>query len=888
MRSMLTFSILAFSTAMPLSAQNTETKRFPFRDPDMPLSARVDDLVSRMNLQEKTGQMLYNAPAIERLGIPAYNWWNEGLHGVARAGRATVFPQAIGLAATWDTSLIYKVATVISDEARAKHHASVRQGRRGIYEGLTFWSPNINIFRDPRWGRGMETYGEDPFLAGRLAVSFVKGLQGNDPKYLKTVATPKHFAVHSGPEPDRHVFDAAVDERDLRETYLPAFRMSIIEGHAQSVMCAYNRFRGLPCCASDELLVKILRNEWGFDGYVVSDCWAIMDFYSTHKVVPSAPAAAAMALRAGTDLNCGVTYDSLGVAVRNGLVDDTSVDISVKRLFRTRFQLGMFDPPERVAYANIPADVNDSKAHRALALDAARRSIVLLKNDRGLLPLSKSLRAIAVIGPNADDVETLLGNYNGTPTDPVTPLAGIRRKVSPATRVMYAPGCDVAENTPSLTTIPASALFTTSTLETNGLRGEYFDNYSFTAPARISRVDSTIGFNWWEGSPAGPVQADSFSVRWTGVLAPPVSGRYALGARAIGRCRIVLNDSVIIEVNDRHVVLTQWKYVILQARTPRMIVVEFQDRRADAVVELVWQVPDALQKEKAMAAAREADATIMMLGLSPRLEGEEMPVQVPGFHGGDRVDIGLPSAQEELLKEVVAVGKPVVLVLLNGSALSIAWAAEHVPAVVEAWYPGQAAGPAIADVVFGDWNPSGRLPVTFYGSVDQLPPFSEYSMRGRTYRYFEGDPLFPFGHGLSYTTFTYKNLRVARTIATGRDVEVSVDIQNTGKYGGDEVAQVYISNVGASVPVPIRSLAGFHVVHLKSGETKTVRFTVTPRQLSVIDKDMKRSVGPGEFTVSVGGKQPGMKGWGDAKTTGVVSGRFRLTGETKLVGEMEN
>jgi beta-glucosidase len=880
---------LLFSFLPMVLAQRTFSQDVPrFRNPELPLDERVDDLVSRMTLDEKVSQMLYDAPAIGRLGIPAYNWWNEALHGVARAGRATVFPQAIGLAATWDTDLMFRVATVISDEARAKHNDAVQHGRRGIYEGLTFWSPNINIFRDPRWGRGMETYGEDPYLTGRLGVAFVKGMQGNDPHYLKTVSTPKHFAVHSGPEPDRHVFDAVVDDRDLRETYLPAFRATIFEGKARSVMCAYNRFRGEPCCGSSELLQRILRDEWGFDGYVVSDCWALMDFYTGHKVDRAAPEAAARALLAGTDLNCGETYDSLAVAVKRGLVSELLVDLAVKRLFRARFELGMFDPPERVPYTKIPASANDSEEHRKLAVETTRKSIVLLKNEGGLLPLRKDLGTIAVIGPNADDADVLLGNYNGTPSAPVTPLEGIRRYASSTARVAYARGCDVAENTPSLEVVPSSFLWTERNgVREKGLEASYFNDHSFEGNPFVTRIDETVDFNWWQDPPISGMKADSFSVRWAGTIVPPVSGRYALGVRGFGGVRLYLNDSLLVDVSAWHNVFIEWKYVELTAGTPGRVRLEYWDQRADASVQLVWCRPDLLLREKALAVARMSDAVIMMMGLSPRLEGEEMPVNVPGFKGGDRVDIGLPGPQEELLQAVAAIGKPVVLVLLNGSALAVNWASEHIPAIVEAWYPGQAAGTALADVLFGDYSPAGRLPVTFYKSTDQLPPFTDYNMRGRTYRYFAGEPLYPFGYGLSYTTFAYSNLRLPARVRSGENVAVTVDVRNTGRRDGEEVVELFVSDVQAGAPVPIRSLQGFRRVSLKAGQTKNVSFSLTPRQLSLIDFQNRRVVEPGVFEVSVGGKQPGFKGRADAATTGCVTGRFEVVGETIVIGERQ-
>ena len=868
--------MLAMVLLLPLSGW----AQFPFQNPDLPVEKRIADLVGRLTLEEKVKQMLYNAPAIERLGIPAYNWWGEALHGVARAGKATVFPQAIGLAATWDSDLMFRVATVISDEARAKYRRSLRKGWTEIYEGLTFWSPNINIFRDPRWGRGMETYGEDPYLTGRLAVEFVKGMQGNDPRYFKTIATPKHFAVHSGPEPIRHVFDALVGDRDLLETYLPAFRATVVEAHAQSVMCAYNRFRGDPCCGSSELIQRILRDRWGFDGYVVSDCWAIMDFYTFHKTAQDAPSAAAAALMAGTDLNCGVTYDSLAVAVRKGLVPEHQVDRAVARLFRTRFKLGMFDPPERVPFASIPESVNDSKEHRQTALEATRKSIVLLKNEGGLLPLRDDLRTVAVIGPNADDVEILLGNYNGTPAEPVTPLGGIRRRLGKGTKVLYARGCAAAEGTSAMEVVPASVLFTeTSSGRISGLKAEYFNNHEFRSTPFQSRIDQRVDFQWWEKPPIAGMKADSFTVRWKGVLVAPSTGRYSLGGNALGVFRLFLDDTLLVEFSERHVARPEWKDVELKAGEARRITIEYLDRRPDASVQFLWSGPVSGLKTAALEAARRADAVIMFMGLSPRLEGEEMPVEVPGFQGGDRTSLDLPSTQEELIREVNGLGKHVVLVLLNGSAVSVNWAAAHVPAIVEAWYPGQAAGTAIADVLFGDYNPAGRLPVTFYKSVDQLPPFDDYRMKGRTYKYFSGVPLFPFGFGLSYTRFEYSKLKLPASVRSGENAAVSVEVRNSGKREGEEVVQLYVTDVKASAPVPIRSLAGFRRVLLKPGEKKTVTFTLEPRMLSLIDTSFRRVVEPGRFEITVGGKQPGFAGLADAATTQTVSGTMEVAGK---------
>jgi beta-glucosidase len=695
-RHIIVAGLVSGMAAVPAAAQSPD-----YLNEQLPLAQRVHDLVARMTLAERIAQMKDVAPAIDRLGVPAYNWWNEALHGVARSGLATSFPQAIGLAATWDDSLIYRAATVVSDEARAKYHEYLRQNKHDRYGGLTFWSPNINLFRDPRWGRGQETYGEDPFLTGRMAVQFIHGMQGDDPTYLKTVATVKHFAVHSGPEPSRHTFDAVVSERDLRESYLPHFEAGIREGGAFSLMCAYNRIDGKPACGSDMLLGQILRGEWHFPGYVVSDCGAINDIYQGHKVVATAPEAAALGARTGTDLECGGVYDSLGVAVQRGLITESQIDSSVTRLFTARLRLGMFDAPEHVRWAQIPFNVVDQPSHRALARQVARESMVLLKNQGGILPLRKTIGTLAVIGPNADEPAILLGNYNGTPADPITPLRGIREAVSAQTHVIFARGTNLADG---------------------------------------------------------------------------VFGR----------------DSIASD--------------LLEAEAERI--------------------------------ARSADAVVLVLGLTNQLEGEEMRVQVDGFRGGDRTTIHLPTSQERLLERIVATGKPTVLVLLNGSALAVNWAQQHVSGIVEAWYPGQAGGAAIADVLFGDYNPGGRLPVTFYRGVDDLPAFDDYSMKGRTYRFFDGPPLYPFGYGLSYTTFAYDSLRTSSdTIASDGNVTVRVNVTNTGSRAGDEVVQLYVQHLGSSVERPRQDLRGFRRVALRPGETRAVEFSLAASSLAYWNAD---------------------------------------------------
>ena len=831
---------------------------FPFQDPALSTELRVNDLVSRMTLEEKVSQMVYTASAIPRLGIPAYNWWNEALHGVARAGRATVFPEAIGLSAMWDTAQMYKVSSCISDEARAKYHEFIRKDKHGIYEGLTFWSPNINIFRDPRWGRGMETYGEDPFLTGKTAVAFIRGMQGDDPKYLKTIATSKHFAVHSGPEPARHTFDAKPSEYDLRETYLPAFRMTVEEGNVQSVMCAYNSVRGKACCGNDPLLTEILRNEWNFQGYVVSDCWAIADIYQSHKQVATEEEAASLATRAGTDLECGKNFKSLVSAVKKGLVSEDDINVAVKRLFRARFKLGMFDPQEMVKYAQIPYTELDSREHRALAIETARKSIVLLKNEKQILPLSKSISKIAVIGPNANDVEVLLANYNGFPTDPVTPLRGIREKL-PNAQVFYSAGCPAAENLPILEPIPASVWYTSADMKQKGLNASYFDSINFSGSPKFTELDSSINMNWWDKAPRADMNDDRFAVRWTGVLVPPVSGKYALGAQGKTGYRVFMNDSLIFTYENEHAPDKVYDFFELKAGQPYRFRVEFYEKEGDASMRLLWQQPGRDLKKEAMEMAAKSDVVVMCMGLSPRLEGEEMKVKVDGFLGGDRLTLDLPRIQEDLIKSIAGLHKPIVLVLLNGSAVSINWEKQNMPAIVEAWYPGQAAGTALADVLFGDYNPAGRLPVTFYKSVKDLPSFENYDMHDRTYRYFKGEVLYPFGYGLSYTTFGYDSLRLSKpSIHKGESVDASVKLTNTGKMDGEEVVQLYIATPENNKPRAIKALKGFKRVFLKAGESREVRFTLTPDLLKNFDEQASAyRVAPGIYKIMIGRSSSG-------------------------------
>jgi beta-glucosidase len=838
--------VLAFLVALLLSAKIAplvaQGDAPAYKNESLPFDVRVKDLVGRMTLEEKVLQMKDIAPGIPRLGVPEYNWWNEALHGVARSGLATVFPQAIGLAAMWDDSLMFRMATVTSDEARAKHQEYLRTDSHQRYQGLTFWSPNINLFRDPRWGRGQETYGEDPFLTGRLAVQFIHGLQGDDPKYFKTVATVKHFAVHSGPEPERHAFDAVVSERDLRESYLPHFETGIREGGAYSLMCAYNRIDGKAACGSDMLLKDILRGEWKFPGYIVSDCGAIDDIYLRHKVVATAAEAAALAVRTGTDLDCGRVYPNLVAAVKQGLISEAEIDTSVRRLFLARFKLGMFDAPEHVRWAKIPFSVLDQPSHRELARQTARESIVLLKNAGQALPLRKDLGAIAVIGPNSDQARMLLGNYNGEPADAITPLRGIREAVSKNTRVLYARGADLADGFPVLDVVPPSAFMTRDGKP--GIDVAYFKSQAMDGAPLFTAVDSTINVNWRAGAPRADMNVDDFGVRWTSTFRAPQTGMYRLGLVGTVKFQLYLDDSLLFrsvypthdgEFPDPR--LAQTPPLRLEGGRTYRLRVDAQETYGEAQLQFLWSPPHETLEAEAVKAAQQADAVVMVLGLTARLEGEEMPVQIDGFRGGDRTSIDLPAPQEALLERIAALGKPTVLVLLNGSALAVNWAQVHIPAIVDAWYPGQAAGTAIADVLFGDYNPGGRLPVTFYKSVTELPAFDDYRMAGRTYRFFTGTPLYSFGHGLSYTTFAYKNLRTSgEQLASNATITVRVDVTNSGTRAGDEVVQLYAQHLGSKVDRPREDLRGYRRVTLNPGQTRTVEFSVLASSLAYWDE----------------------------------------------------
>ncbi len=860
----LLLALCLFSGLRANAQTSGATANAPYMNPALPIDVRVDDLVSRMTLEEKASQLVNQARAIPRLNVPEYDYWSEGLHGVAAAGVATVFPQAIALGATWDAPLLHDVAIVIGTEARAKHHEAVRQGRHNIFEGLTFWSPNINIFRDPRWGRGQETYGEDPFLTGRMGVAFVTGLQGDNPKYLRVVSTPKHYAVHSGPESTRHKADVPISKHDEEDTYLPAFRATIVDGHAASTMCAYNSINGEPACANTFLLEDTLRGAWRFNGFVVSDCGAVMDIWSGHQFTKTKEEAAAISLKRGMDNECvdftrkipdNSDYLKYIDAVKQGFLTEKEFDIALHRLFRARFLLGMFDPPEMVPYAQVPYSENDTEAHRQLSLKTSRETMVLLKND-GILPLTKAPKTIAVIGPLADNKRVLEGNYNGTPSRATSALEGIKKQFA-TSEVTFSPGTRFLRDPKP---IPAS-LFTTPDGKP-GLQAEYFKNKELNGLPTLKRVDKEINFNFIvtpiPGFSNGAFAADNFSVRWTGFFTPTESGTYQIGLRSDDGFRLWIDGKLIVEDWTTHGISAKLADIKLEKGHKYALKAEYFQSTGDAIAQMVWN-NELIEKpiEDAVAAAKKADVVIAVVGITSDLEGEEMNVQIEGFKGGDRTSLDLPKEEEQLLEAVKATGKPLIVVLMNGSALSVNWADKNANAILEAWYAGEEGGTAIADTLAGVNNPSGRLPLTFYTGVSELPPFDDYNMTNRTYRYFTGKPLYPFGHGLSYSKFEYSNVKLSATqIQAGDSLRIDADVKNNSQRDGDEVVEIYLTFPKVA-GAPLRALRGFTRVHIAAGETAHLRLSLNKRDLSMVDENGNRLVAPGAYTLSVGGGQPG-------------------------------
>jgi beta-glucosidase len=880
LRRILFVWIVIFSVCAGILA----AQQAPYLDTHLSARERAHDLVGRMTLEEKAAQLEDWATGIPRLGIPDYQTWNEALHGVARAGYATVFPQAIGMAATWDPAMVESMGDVISSEARAKYNQAQREGNHRIFYGLTFWSPNINIFRDPRWGRGQETYGEDPFLTGRLGIAFIAGVQGKDLDHLRAGATSKHFAVHSGPEQLRHGFNVDPSERDLEETYLPAFRATVTEGHVQSVMCAYNSIDEFPACTNKMLLKDHLRDAWGFKGFVVSDCGAIVDVNQGHKKTPDITHSSAMALEAGTDLSCSIWtpgFNTLADAVHQGLVSENLVTQAAERLYTGRFQLGLFDPQGSNALDKVPFSDAASEEHRLISRKAAEESIVLLKNN-GVLPLKSAPGHIAVIGPTADQLTSILGNYVGTPFHPVTPLEGIGKQF-PASPIVYAQGSTLAEGVG--VPVPRTAFGLNK-----GLKTEFFATPDWTGRPVAVETEPAVQTDWENAKPVPEIDTRNYSVRWSGTLTVPAAGHYVFTVEPgdsfpyspAEAYRFILDGKVLSEGSLRAGMdlsaMGNFKAApgasptappIMKFSKPPVIEVDFPDTKEHAFqfeyshsadqagggVTLKWQAPAQAQLDEAVARAKEADVVVAFVGLSPQLEGEEMPIKIAGFEGGDRTSLDLPAPQQKLLEAVAATGKPLIVVLQSGSAVALNWANEHAAAVLEAWYPGVEGGTAIARTLAGVNNPAGRLPVTFYASLDGLPAFTDYAIKGRTYRYFAGKPLWGFGYGLSYTKFKYGPAKLsAATLKAGEPISATVTVTNTGKAAGDEVVEAYIKTPQEGGP--IHSLVAFERVSLEPGASKDVTIKIDPRSLSSVDDKGNRAILAGKYSLTLGGAQP--------------------------------
>ncbi len=851
-----------------------------YLNPALSAEQRAADLVHRMTVEEKVSQLVNQSRAVPRLNIPAYDWWSEALHGVQRPG-ATEYPEPIGLAATFDPDSIHRMATQIGIEGRIKHVQAMREGHSNVFEGLDFWAPNVNIFRDPRWGRGQETYGEDPFLTGRMAVAFVTGMQGDDPKYYRAISTPKHFAVHSGPEPTRHTADVEVSKHDELDTYLPAFRAAVTEGKAGSVMCAYNSINGQPACANEFLLQDQLRGKWKFQGYVVSDCDAVVNIYRDHHFTKTLPEASALAIQRGMDNECidfakvGDDHDYRAYldAYRQGILKESEIDTALIRLITARMKLGMFDPPEMMPYSKIDEKELDSAEHRMLARRLANESMVLLKND-GVLPFKSGAMKITVVGPLADQTKYLLGNYHGTPTHTVSVLEGLKAEF-PHAQITFVPGTQFLRADGD--TVPASALTTPEGqpgLIVQFSTGDGFpDRGTVLATRQVSNVDLKSEDIPQEASAKYPL-----SVEWNGFLTANETGEYSIGVRGKGNFAMILIDGkpLAMQYLDSEQSQAKTGHVHLEQGKKVAVKVRYRLSKAGPVeAQLIWSKYDPRPSPEAVFAAKNADVVIVVLGITSDLEGEQMPVNEDGFKGGDRTSIDLPKPEEELLEAVTATGKPVILVLANGSPLAVNWASEHVNAILESWYAGEEGGAAIAETLSGKNDPAGRLPATFYTGIDQLPPFEDYSMQNRTYRYFHGKPLYPFGYGLSYTRFSYTHLMIPKAaIHAGDPLKAEVTVTNRGKREGDEVAQLYLSF--PSVPgAPLRALRGFKRVHLKPGESQGLRFELKDRDLSMVSEAGEPMIVEGTYSVSIGGGQP---------KTGAptVSGNFRVMGTKSL------
>lgn len=845
--------IILWLSAMTL---NVTAQNEPYKNPELSPSERAWDLLKRMTLEEKVSQMKNGSPAIERLGIPAYDWWNEALHGVARAGLATVFPQPIGMAASFSPETVYEVFTAVSDEARAKNAYYASQGSRERYQGLTMWTPTVNIYRDPRWGRGIETYGEDPYLTSRMGVMVVKGLQGtNDGKYDKLHACAKHFAVHSGPEWNRHEFNAEnIKPRDLYETYLPPFEALVKEGKVKEVMCAYNRFEGDPCCGSDRLLMQILRDEWGFDGIVLSDCGAIADFYRDygHKTHPDAESASAAAVLSGTDLECGSSYEALVEAVKQGKIDEKAVDVAVKRLLTARFALGEMDEPEKVSWTGIPFSVVASAGHDSLALDMARKSMTLLMNKDNTLPLKRGGLTVAVMGPNANDSVMQWGNYNGMPPHTVTILDGIRKALGTDDRLIYEQGCGWVERAQI-----QSVFNRCKTADGKpGFTARYWNNVTRDGePVTTAQVTTPFHFCTSGATVFAPgVNLTDFSATYNSVFTPDQSGEVVFDIYAYGSGRLRINGEEVRGFSNQHGGQKSAYTLQVQAGKTYDVELDFEYFRSDAQLNFDLGFKNEVDVRKSVERVKDADVVVFVGGVSPNLEGEEMGVELPGFRGGDRTDIELPAVQRELIAALHHAGKKVVLVNCSGSPIGLEPETGRCGAILQAWYPGQAGGTAVAEVLFGDYNPAGRLPVTFYRNVSQLPDFEDYNMTGRTYRYMTQEPLFPFGHGLSYTSFCYGAVVLGSdNIKSGEKLRLNVPVTNTGKCDGEEVVQVYLKK-NDDVEGPSKALRAFKRVHIPAGKTVDVEFDLGDKELVWWNPQSNTMcVSEGSYELMVGG-----------------------------------
>jgi beta-glucosidase len=877
-RSVVATGLIVFALVAQLAgARSTATA--PYLDTSLTAEQRAADLVGRMTLAEKASEMQNNSAALPRLNIPAYQWWSEALHGVINEG-VTEYPEPIGLAASFDAPGVHTMAAQIGIEGRIKHVQNAREGHTGIMGGLDFWSPNLNIFRDPRWGRGQETYGEDPFLTARMGVAYVSGLQGGNPKYYLAIATPKHFAVHSGPEPTRHFADVDVSKHDEVDTYEPAFRAAVVEGNAASIMCAYNAINGEPACASQYLLQDQLRGNWGFKGYVVSDCDAVRDVAASHRYRPTQAQGAAISVIRGMDNECVTFTSRFGEpvekayidAVQQGYLPESTLDRALIRLFTARIKLGMFDPPEMVPYSMIDEKELDSAEHRALARRLANESMVLLKND-GMLPFKPGIQNIAVVGPLANQTKVLLGNYSGKPTHSVSILDGLKAEF-PNAKITYISGIQFLRNDGA--PVPDSVL--TAPDGKPGLKAEYSelkDPFGVRSnPTLISRTETNVNLSKYN-LPSEVAGKKMVGAQWSGSITSAETGDYLLGVRGTGFGSLLVDGKQVARLVAYDDVEAASGRVHLVKGQKTELTLHYGSGANAPHAQLIWvRVDDAVSPE-AITAVKNADVVIAVVGITSRLEGEEMPVTVPGFLGGDRTSIELPEPEEALIEAVAATGKPMAVVLLNGSALAVNWINRHANAVLESWYPGEEGGASVAETLSGKNNPAGRLPVTFYSGIEQLPNFEDYGMANRTYRYFDGKPLYPFGYGLSYTTFSYGDLRVpTQATRVGEPVNADVTVTNTGKVAGDEVVQLYLrfpSVKGA----PLIALRGFQRVHLGPGESQKIHFELKNRDLELVTDDGRPIIAQGDYTISIGGGQP---------DTGapVVTGKFPIEGQIDL------